>query len=99
MTVNYNLFEASNTARDGKNFKVCFKATNAYDYEAPILECYEETTQLGIKLDAQKGLFSTSTYPNFATQYYENSYIELETEIWPNVADPDQIKTFMVTVS
>lgn len=92
MTINYNLFEATNTARDGKNFKICFKATNAYDYEAPILECYEDITKLGIKLDAQKGLFSTSTYPNFATQYYENSYIELETEIWPNVADPDPSK-------
>lgn len=92
MTVNYNLFEATNTARDGKNFKICFKATNCYDYEAPILECYEEATKLGIKMDAQQTLFSTASYPGFTTQYYENSYIELETEIWPNVADPDASK-------
>lgn len=92
MTINYNLFQASNTARDGKDFKICFKATNCYDYEAPILECYEEATKLGIKMDAQETLFSTATYPGFTTQYYENSYIELETEIWPNVADPDASK-------
>lgn len=90
MTVNYNLFQDS--AREGKNFKICFKATNCYDYEAPILECYDPSDKLGIKLDAQKALFSTATFPNFTTQYYENSYIELETEIWPNVPDPDPDK-------
>lgn len=92
MTVNYNLFQATNTGRDGKNFKICFKATNCYDYEAPILECYEDRSKLGIKMDAQKTVFSTSTHPGFATQYYENQYIELETEIWPNVTDPDASK-------
>lgn len=90
MTINYNLF--GDDAREGKDFKICFKATNCYDYEAPILECYDPSDKLGIKLDAQKALFSTATFPNFTTQYYENSYIELETEIWPNVADPDPDK-------
>ena len=93
MTINYNLFETFTSGiSGGKNFKICFKATNCYDYEAPILSCYEDSTKLGIKLDAQKALFSTATFPNFATQYYENSYIELETEIWPNVPDPDPDK-------
>lgn len=93
MTVNYNLFEKFTSGEaGGKNFKLCFKATNCYDYSAPILECYEEQTKLGIKVDAQKTLFSTSTFPGFETKYYENQYIELETEIWPNVPDIDPNK-------
>ena len=93
MTVNYNLFEKFTSGEaGGKNFKLCFKATNCYDYSAPILECYEEQTKLGIKVDAQKTLFSTSTFPGFETKYYENQYIELETEIWPNVPDIDPDK-------
>ena len=45
MTVNYNLFEKFTSGEaGGKDFKFCFKATNCYDYSAPILECYEEQT-------------------------------------------------------
>lgn len=85
MTVNYNLFETFNsTDTGGKNFKFCFKAANCYDYEAPILTCYDGTSEVGIQFDAQKARFSSKNN-NFTTQYYENSYIELETEIWPNV--------------
>lgn len=92
MTINYPLFgrDANSVLRDGKTFKICFKATNCYDYEAPFLECYEEVSKIGIKLDAQKALFSTSTYPNFTSQYCENAYIELETEIWPDTGSSEQ---------
>lgn len=90
MTVNYNLFEKFTSGEaGGKDFKFCFKATNCYDYSAPILECYEEQTQLGIKVDAQKALFSTKPWPEFNTKYYENQYIELETEIWPDIPNID----------
>ena len=91
MTINYNLFQNFTSGRNGgKDFKICFKASNCYDYSAPILECYEEQTQVGVKLDAQKALFSTSTFPGFETKYYENQYIELETEIWPNIPDENE---------
>jgi hypothetical protein len=97
MTINYELFNSDNTAREGKDFKVCFKAANCYDYSAPVLSCYEPNIDengvngsgVGVRLEAQQAIFSSDTYPDFATQYFENSYIELETEIWPTVADPD----------
>ena len=92
MTVNYALFNSNNTALSGKDFKVCFKAANCYDYSAPVLSCYEDSTTgsgVGIRLDAQQAIFSSATYPDFATQYFENSYIELEAEIWPDAPDPD----------
>jgi len=86
MYINYKLFEKFTTGTSGgKNFKFCFKATNCYDYEAPVLKCINGG--VGIEFDAQKAKFSTSAYPNFATQYCENSYIEVETEIWPKVDD------------
>lgn len=87
MTINYELFNKGNPSGAGKVFKFCFKATNCYDYEAPVLECYEEAANLGLKYDAQKAIFSTNVNKNFNTQYYENSYIELEAEIWPDVKD------------
>ena len=97
MTINYELFNSDNTAREGKDFKVCFKAANCYDYSAPVLSCYEPSVDengvngsgVGVRLEAQQAIFSSDTYPDFATQYFENSYIELETEIWPTVEDPD----------
>lgn len=92
MTVNYALFNSNDTSREGKDFKVCFKAANCYDYSAPVLSCYEDSTNgsgVGVRLEAQQAIFSSATYPDFATQYFENSYIELETEIWPDVPDPD----------
>ena len=88
MIINYNLFNNTDTPTNGKLFKICFKAENCYDYEAPILECYEkasESSALGVKLDAQKATFEIYNTPAFTTQYCEKSYIELETEIWPNV--------------
>ena len=87
MTINYNLFGSNQVGRQGKMFKFCFKAVNCYDYEAPVLECYEDNTQLGLKFTAQQALFSSSASANFATQYCEGSYIELETEIWPDAQD------------
>ena len=87
MTLNYKLFENTQVGAQGKTFKFCFKAVNCYDYEAPVLECYEENTKLGLKFNAQQALFSSSANNNFATQFCEGSYIELETEIWPDQAD------------
>lgn len=133
MEINYKLFQNFTTgASGGKCFKFCFKATNCYDYEAPVLSCakytyseialdkntylpfkyfiydsaknsyvsanndFDENTTyytknradgIALDFDAQKATFATAAYPNFATQYYENSYIEVECEIWPKVED------------
>lgn len=86
MWINYKLFENFVTGTSGgKNFKFCFKTTNCYDYEASVLKCID--SGVGVEFDAQKAKFATSAYPNFATQYCENSYVEVETEIWPKVDD------------
>jgi hypothetical protein len=42
MTINYPLFASFNNSNSGgKDFKFCFKAVNCYDYEAPVLDCYD----------------------------------------------------------
>ena len=89
MTVKYPLFSNRDTARNGKDFKINFKAANCYDYSAPVMSCYEENSGVGVRLEAQQAIFSSATFPSFATQYFENSYIELESEIWPDVEDKD----------
>lgn len=86
MTVDYKLFENfnKNIETGGKVFKICFKATNCYDYEAPILNC--KVGDLGLIINAQEAIMS-SRNTQLKTQYYENSYIELELEIWPDCPD------------
>lgn len=84
MEINYQPFNNQSIKNQGLDFKICFKATNCYDYEAPILNCFDDASQIGLTLDAQKAYFAAAS-TNLTTQYYENSYIELETEIWPTV--------------
>jgi hypothetical protein len=83
MTIDYKPFRKDNSiANAGLDFKFCFKAINCYDYEAPVMSCYDESSLIGIKMDAQKAYFAAAA-TNLSTQYYENSYVELEAEIWP----------------
>lgn len=86
MTINHKHFGTAPT-KDGSDFKICFKATNCYSYDATVLDCYDDSGNMGLRMNAQSATFSTAAIPNFNTQYYEDSYIELEAEIWPDVAD------------
>lgn len=79
MTINYNLFE-NNAIQNGKNFKFIFKAANCYDYNAKVLECYEK--ECGLIVNAQDATFVSTSTSDLITHYYENSYIELELDIW-----------------
>lgn len=88
MTINYNLFR-SFAAQAGKLFKIIFKATKCYDYDARILTCYDANKKVGLILNAQNGTIYGGG-ETLTTQYCEDSYIELETEIWPDVADKDE---------
>ena len=56
---------------------------NPFDETATYFEKVR-VAEIGLEFDAQKATFSSATYPNFATQYCENSYIEVETEISRN---------------
>ena len=88
MTINYNLFGSRQVGTQGKTFKFAFKAMNCYDYNAKVLECKDpSTSQLFLNYTAQQAQFSSEAGPDFITQYCEGSYIELETEIWPDQAD------------
>ena len=102
MIINYNLF-GNEAQRNGKNFKIIFKATRCYNYDASILECFdtinEETGDgIGIKLKAQNATFNSANI-SMTTQYCEDSYIELETEIWKGSStaeNPDNFVMFWV---
>jgi hypothetical protein len=86
MTVNYTPYPsgaANNILGSGRNIKICFKATNCYDYEAEVLSCYDEKSRLGLRMDAQAATFYLSDGSSTNTQYCENNYVELEQEIYP----------------
>ena len=90
LIINYELFGRNNTiAQNGRTFKFNFKATNCYDYEAPVLECYDDVSGLGLKINAQEAAFHKDSAVT-KTYFYENSYIELENEIWPDEADVNE---------
>lgn len=91
MTINYAPYPSgtiNNTLGSGKNIKICFKATNCYDYNAEVLSCYDETSRLGLRMNAQAATFYLSDGSSTNTQYCENNYIELEQEVYPLI-DPD----------
>ena len=89
MTVNYAPYAADNNiVGNGRDLKICFKATNCYDYNAAVGTCYEAKSRLGLEMTAQQAVFHIGTGASTNTQYCENSYIELEHEIYPK-EDPD----------
>ena len=91
---NYNEIELTeDTYRTNKYYTLSgtnyIISRNPFDETATYFEKVR-VAEIGLEFDAQKATFSSATYPNFATQYCENSYIEVETEIWPNVGDRQQ---------
>lgn len=91
MAINYKLFGGTDPKTNGRSFKFCFKTANVYDYEASVLNCYSESDKIGLRVSAQEAIFSTPSHPSFSTQYYENTYLELEAEVWKNVSDKDNL--------
>lgn len=84
LTINYKLF-GTNAATNGRNFKFIFKATNCYDYEAKVLDCYDEKTKIGIQMTAQDATFISSA--TVSTAYCEDARIEFEAEVWSKPKD------------
>ena len=82
MTINYDLFKMiSSTVRSqGKCFKFIFKATNCRDYDASVLNCYNQG--LGLQMNAQ-GVTLVAGGETLSTPYCEDNYIEFEFDIWP----------------
>jgi hypothetical protein len=69
MTINYTPFPSdntNNTLAKGKDFKICFKATNCYDYNARIVDFYDNSCRLGMQINAQSANFylSDASYTN-----------------------------------
>lgn len=85
MTINYNLFGNSGK-QSGKNFKMIFKATNCYDYNAQVLDCFDTRSGIGLRMNAQNAAL-TSSNTSVDTQYCEDSYIEFEADIWSYKAE------------
>ena len=79
MTINYELF-SRNAPYAGKAFKFIFKATGCRDYDAQVLDCFDDTQNIGIRMNAQettlRGSANSLTIP-----YCEDSYIEFEFDI------------------
>ena len=98
MTINHYPFSDSGV-QYGKDIKIIFKTANCYDYNAEVLKCWDTSTGrgVGLTLNAQNATFS-SNETEIVTQYCEDSYIELEAEIWPasSAKNPDNFMMFWV---
>jgi len=96
LTIPYQLFKNNNPAltSTGFNFKIIFKITNCSDYNAEFLDCF--LNNIGIKMFAHEAYLSSNTFytadARLTTQYSEDSYIELEFDIYPQNTD-DEGKT------
>ncbi len=79
MTIDYQLFNTPATVR-GKAFKFIFKANSCRDYDALVLNCYDDDKEIGLKMQAQHALLKGSENA-IQIPYCENSYIEFEFDI------------------
>ena len=77
MTVNKQLFNSNLST--GLNFKIILKTANCSDYDAKILDCY--SNNIGLELFAHNGILKSSVR-QVTTQFSENTYIELEFEVY-----------------
>lgn len=77
MTINKQLF--NNALSTGLNFKIIMKTANCSDYDAKILDCY--SNNIGLQLFAHNGVLKSSAR-QVNTQFSENTYIELEFEVY-----------------
>lgn len=83
MTIHARPFD-NISANIGKTIKFIFKATNCRDYDAQVLECYQrysDTDARGLLVNAQNAQISCSA-SSLNVPYCEDSYIELEMDVW-----------------
>ena len=90
MTINYQLFNKNATA-NGKAFKFIFKATGCRDYDARVLDCYDDDKSIGLRMTAQNALLQGSAN-RLDIPYCEDSYIEFEFDI----TKTDKVKRYMM---
>lgn len=99
MTIKYQPF-AIDRKNTGFDFKFIFKATNCYDYDAKVLDCYDYTSTgngVGIRMTAQEAYF-TSTANTVKTLYCEDSYIEFECEVWKKASGTNPDNFMMIWI-
>lgn len=90
MTINYNMFQTSAPAI-GKAFKFIFKADSCRDYDALVLNCYDQRTKIGLQMRAQQALIQGSEN-KLIIPYCEENYIEFEFDI----TKTDAIKRYLI---
>ena len=89
MTINYKLFN-TDAPIDGKSFKFIFRADSCRDYDALVLDCYDDNTNIGLRAQAQSALIKGSEN-EISIPYCEDSYIELGFNITPT----DKVKRYL----
>ena len=83
MTINARPF-SNLSANKGKTIKFIYKATNCRDYDAQVLSCYEQRSNIdsrGILVKAQNAIISCESVA-LNIPFCEDSYIELEMDVW-----------------
>lgn len=90
MKIKHKLFEKYNSSK-GKSFKFIFKVTKCCDYEAEAISCMtiENSRQIGVSIKANEAIYS-STGTTINAPYCEDTYMELEFDIWPNISNNEQ---------
>ena len=83
MTINARPFK-NLSANKGKTIKFIYKATNCRNYDAQVLSCYEQRSNIdsrGILINAQNAIISCESV-SLNIPFCEDSYIELEMDVW-----------------
>lgn len=97
-TINYNLFERDASVY-GSEFKVIFKATNVRNVNATFLSCVNDTTPVGLRMDAHAAYLMTSATGDnpLYMPYCEDDIIEFEVNV--NTIDSENAEATSLIMS
>lgn len=82
VTIPLQLF-ASDFKNSGKSIKIIFRCKNSINYDTEIINCFDETSNIGLKLYANRGVFKSRDI-SMEVPYKEDSYIEMDLVVYPS---------------
>lgn len=87
-TINYQPFSNDkNLNNKGFCFKIIYKATQCRDFNAKVLSCYDESqsNKIGLLMKAQDAIYKSAN-TTLEVPYCEDTYIEFEVDMYPNLS-------------
>lgn len=82
VTIPLKLFK-QDFKNSGKAIKIIFKCKNSVNYDTEVINCFDESSNIGLRLFANKSIFNSRDI-SMEIPYKEDSYIEMDLVVYPS---------------